>query len=164
MENAPISANNPDKIQTMESNQENAPTNVEQNVQAAQQAVQAAPETTLEPTASIEAKPKRRGRPAGAKDKAPRRLRVVELDVQVPGSSSASVLVPVQPEVVPEAQLAQEPSPEPFPEPLPEPEPLTPRRLYRETSARLVHLKQMIKSDKRQAIAEAYTKKLISLP
>ena len=73
MENAPNSATIPDTIQTNESNQENAP-NVEQSVQ---QAVQAVPEATE----SIEAQPKRRGRPAGAKDKAPRKSRVVEVDI-----------------------------------------------------------------------------------
>ena len=145
MENAPTSATIPDTIQTNESNQENAP-NVEQDVQ------QAVPEAT-EP--SIEAQPKRRGRPAVAKDRAPRKSRVVEVDI--PDTSAAPAPVPA---AVPAPAVA----PPPVVPAEPEPEPLTPRRLYRETAAHLVHLKQMIQSDKRKALAEAYTRKLITLP
>ena len=153
MENAPNSATIPDSIQTNESNQENAP-NVEPDVQQAVQAVQVV-QAVPEATESIEAQPKRRGRPAGAKDRAPRKSCVVELDI--PDTLAAPAQVPA-----PAPAPAAAPAPAPAPEP--EPEPLTPRRLYRETAAHLVHLKQMIQSDKRKALAEAYTRKLITLP
>ena len=151
MENAPKLATISDTIQTNESNQENVP-NIAPDVQTVQavqvvQSVQAVPEATE----SIEAQPKRRGRPAGAKDRAPRKSRVVEVDIPdlatpapVPASAPVPAVAPAPPE--------------------PEPEPLTPRRLYRETAAHLVHLKQMIQSDKRKALAEAYTRKLTTLP
>jgi hypothetical protein len=152
MENAPNSATIPGTIQTNESNQENAP-NIAPDVQAAQavQATQAVPEAT-----GIEAQPKRRGRPAGAKDKAPRKSRVVEVDIPDP------TFVAPAPAAVPAPAPALAPAPAPVPEP--EPEPLTPRRLYRETAAHLVHLRQTIQSDKRKAMADAYAKRLITLP
>ena len=139
------------QFRLMKKNQENAPTNVEQDVQ------QAVPEAT-EP--SIEAQPKRRGRPAGAKDRAPRKSRVIDVDIP---DTSAPAPAPA-PVPAPATAPAAAPAPAPAPVPEPEPEPLTPRRLYRETAAHLVHLKQMIQSDKRKTIAKAYTNKLITLP
>ena len=144
MENAPTSASTPDTIDTNDGSQENV-SNMEQ--------VPIEPPRELE---NLEAKPKRRGRPAGAKDKAPRKSRVVEVDVHIP-AASASTAPEYEPAPVPASV------PVPVPEPELEVEPLTPRRLYRETAAHLVHLKQMLKSDKKKVMAEAYAKKLNTL-
>ena len=64
MENTPTSATTPDTIHTNDSNQENDP--------KMEQVVPIEP-ARVEPEAKLE----RRGRPAGAKDKAPRKSRVV---------------------------------------------------------------------------------------
>ena len=40
---------------------------------------------------------------------------------------------------------------------------MTPRRMYRETATHLAHLKTLINSQKRQALGEMYTKKLMTL-
>ena len=107
------------------------------------------------------AEPKRRGRPAGAKDKHPRRQkpRVVEVDITPPPSAQPSepAPAPAKPPAQPPAQPS-EPS-----EPVPEPEPMTPRRMYRETAVHLAHLKTLINSQKRQALGEMYTKTLMTL-
>ena len=117
MDNAPNSATIPNTIQTNESNQEYAP-NVAPDVQAAQavQAVQAVPEATE----SIEGQPKRRGRPAGAKDRAPRKSRVVEVDIPDTLAAPAAAPVPA-PAPAPAPALAPAPAPAPMPEPEPEP-------------------------------------------
>ena len=40
---------------------------------------------------------------------------------------------------------------------------MTPRRMYRETAVHLAHLKTLINSQKRQALGELYTKRLMPL-
>ena len=148
MENAATTASTPDTIDTNDGSQENASKMEEVPIQP--------PKEPEKPDAKPEAQPKRRGRPAGAKDKAPRKSRVVEVDVHIPAASTLTA-----PEHIP--ALVPAPFPVPLPEPELEVEPLTPRRLYRETAAHLVHLKQMLKSDKKKVMAEAYTKKLNTL-
>ena len=102
------------------------------------------------PEAPADTQPKRRGRPAGAKDKQPRKQKpgVVEVDITPPQASQAS------------AQASAQPS---EPEPAQPSDPMTPRRMYRETATHLAHLKTLINSQKRQALGEMYTRKLITL-
>ena len=79
-------------------------------------------------------------------------------------SPSAEAVMAPAPAPAPVPAAVPAPTPAPAPAPMPEPEPSTPRRLYRETAAHLVHLRRVIQSDKRKAMAEAYTRKLITLP
>ena len=121
------------------------------------------------------AEPKRRGRPAGAKDKQPRKQkpRVVEVDITPPQASQASPQVAfnlTQPSAQPSEPVAEpapaptQPAPQPSePEPAQPSEPMTPRRMYRETAVHLAHLKTLINSQKRQALGEMYTRKLMPL-
>ena len=109
---------------------------------------------------SAAAEPKRRGRPAGAKDKQPRRQKprvVEEVDITPPPQASEPSSAPLPP------ALPSEPTPAPTQPSEPEPDPMTPRRMYRETAAHLAHLKTLIKSQRRAALGEMYTRKLTAL-
>ena len=125
-------------------------------------------EPTIAPAETAEAEPKRRGRPAGAKDKQPRKQKprvVEEVDITPPQAAQASQASaqPSEPSSapLPPAQLS-EPAPAPQPSE-PEPDPMTPRRMYRETATHLAHLKTLINSQKRQALGEMYTRKFMTL-
>ena len=106
--------------------------------------------------------PKRgRGRPAGAKDKAPR---------------ATKPRVRVEPIPEPKAKAAPKPAPAPAPTPVeerppspveerpPSPEPPSPRTLFRQTSAHLLNLRDVMNSQKRASVAERYTSRLHAWP
>ena len=118
-----------------------------------------APETqevVEEPPAPAE--PKRgRGRPAGAKDKAPRTAK--------PRVRAEPIPQPVEPK-----RAAPKPAPAPVEEPPqveerpPSPEPPSPRTLFRQTSAHLLNLRDVMNSQKRASAAERYTSRLHAWP
>ena len=149
-ENAENTATTPPVSETIQENAENS-----ERQQQHSEPIVAAAETAA-------AEPKRRGRPAGAKDKQPRKQkpRVVEVDIAPPPQASAPA--PAQPSE-PTPAPAQPSEPEPAQPSEPEPDPMTPRRMYRETATHLAHLKTLINSQKRQALGEMYTKKLMTL-
>ena len=97
-----------------------------------------------------------RGRPAGAKDRAPRttkpKVRVEPIPKQVQPEPAAHPMEPVE---------ARPPSPEPPP---PSPEPPSPRTLIRQTSAHLLNLRDVMNSQKRTSAAERYTARLHAWP
>jgi hypothetical protein len=131
-----------------------------------QQAALAAPnsETITEPETIVEEpqapqvpEPKRgRGRPAGAKDKAPRttkpkvRVEPIPQPKAKPAPAQAVVTSDVTPPVV-----EQRP---------PSPEPPSPRTLFRQTSAHLLNLRDVMNSQKRASAAERYTARLHAWP
>ena len=103
--------------------------------------------------------PKRgRGRPAGAKDKVPR--------VAKPKVRVEPIPQPVEPKAKPAPKPA--PAPERPPSPVierpPSPEPPSPRTLYRQTSARLLNLRDVMNSQKRSSAADRYTSRLHAWP
>jgi hypothetical protein len=136
------------------------------------------PETTVEePQAPQAPEPKRgRGRPAGAKDKAPR---ITKPKVRVE---------PIPQPAEPKPAKAAEPKAKPAPAqsvvsselttPVVEqrhpvadqaaccrsPEPPSPRTLFRQTSAHLLNLRDIMNSQKRASAAERYTARLHAWP
>ena len=92
--------------------------------------------------------PKRRGRPEGAKDRAPRKKKVVvvEEDIQAPQNT---------PE--PEAPV-QTPAP-----PVQTPEPDSPRTLIRNAADHILKLKSVTRMARRTHLQDEYTKRLHSL-
>ena len=113
--------------------------------------------------ASIEATPdplpkKKAGRPAGSKDKAPRRKKIVEEPIvqELPKPE------PVQPPKVepqPKAEPKAEPQPR-APPPSPEPEPLSPRTLMRESARHMLELKRLNESARKSHLQNVYTRRL----
>ena len=101
--------------------------------------------------------PKRgRGRPAGARDKAPRtkvRVEPIPAPKAAPRASQASTEPPAETHPV-EPVEARPPSPEP---PLP-------RALFRQTSAHLLNLRDVMNSQKRASVAERHTSCLHAWP
>ena len=120
-------------------------------------------EAPEEPPAAQEAapEPKRgRGRPAGSKDRAPRttkpRVRVEPIPQPAPKATPAPAPTPAP---------AREPSPPtPVEESPPSPEPPSPRTLFRQTSAHLLNLRDVMNSQKRASAAEKYATRLHAWP
>ena len=118
------------------------------------------PETKVEEPQAPEPQapePKRgRGRPAGAKDKAPRttkpkvRVEPIPQPMAKPAPAPAVDLSDITPPVV-----EQRP---------PSPEPPSPRTLFRQTSAHLLNLRDVMNSQKRASAAERYTARLHAWP
>ena len=114
----------------------------------------------IEPTQEPEppqAEPKRgRGRPAGSKDKAPRTTKPKVRAEPIPSREP------------PAPKRAPAPEPSPVPEPVeerpPTPEPPSPRTLFRQTSAHLLNLRDVMNSQKRASVAERYTSRLHAWP
>jgi hypothetical protein len=104
--------------------------------------------------------PKRKGRPAGSKDKAPRRkapaVRIEPLEVSEPPSN-------------PEPHV-DTPRPTPNPTlPVEEPEPIIqeppdPRKKLRESSLDTIHWSKQVREQKLKQCADMYTKNLIVWP
>ena len=116
------------------------------------------------PQESIEAPAPKRGRPAGSKDRAPRRkVKVEPIPAPVEEERQQAALAaqpPPQPVAKPKVapqRVAREPRP-------PSPEPPSPRTLYRQTSAHLLNLRDMMHSQKRAAAVERYTSNLHTWP
>ena len=125
---------------------------------------------TIPPTIaqeSIEAPAPKRGRPAGSKDRAPRRkVKVEPISAPVEEERQQAALAappptpPPQPTAKPKVapqRVAREPRP-------PSPEPPSPRTLYRETSAHLLNLRDMMNTQKRASAVERYTSRLHAWP
>jgi len=104
--------------------------------------------------------PKRgRGRPAGSKDKAPR-VKVREEPIPQPEPKPA----PVQSAPAPVQAVDLPDKSPPVVERPPSPEPPSPRTLFRQTSAHLVNLREVMNSQKRASTAEKYTSRLHAWP
>jgi hypothetical protein len=129
---------------------------VEKSEPASEQVIEKAEPTSQlsEPIVEKPAKNKG-GRPAGSKDKAPRRKKIIEVPVvkEVPKPE------PVQPEPKAEPKPKAEPQPEPKPS-NPEPEPLTPRTLLRESARHMLELKRLNETARKDHLKNAYTRGL----
>jgi hypothetical protein len=133
-----------------------------------------APPAIEEPSAQEpeppQVEPKRgRGRPAGSKDKAPRttkpKVRVEPIPSREPPAPKRAPAPAPEPSPVPEPAQSvvssQLPTPEQRP---PSPEPPSPRTLFRQTSAHLLNLRDIMNSQKRASVAERYTSRLHAWP
>ena len=121
-----------------------------------------APPVIEEPPAvqEITPEPKRgRGRPAGSKDRAPRTAKPrVRVEPIPPKPTPSPAPAPVQ------VSQAPERPPSPVEERPPSPEPPSPRTLFRQTSAHLLNLRDVMNSQKRASTAERYTSRLRAWP
>ena len=117
---------------------------------------EAAPEAEQAPQATEPVpEPKRgRGRPAGAKDRAPRAKPKVRVESIPTAPAPASAQAADLPGRAPPVVEARPPSPEPP----------SPRTLYRQTSAHLLNLRDVMNSQKRVSAAEKYASRLHALP
>ena len=116
---------------------ENAPENVENEPVQAEDPVQAE-----EP----QPEPKKRGRPPGAKDRAPRKkIKIVAEPLAPPEEPAPSE--PSQP-----SQLEQAPEPVP--------EPPSPRTLHRQAAELILHLNNQRSEARRAQMRDMYTKNL----
>ena len=113
---------------------ENAPENVENEPE---EPVQAEPQ------------PKKRGRPAGAKDRAPRRKIKIVAEPLAP---------PEEPEPSEPSQPSQPSQLEQAPEPVPEPP--SPRTLHRQAAELILHLNNQRSEARRAQMRDMYTKNL----
>ena len=118
-------------------------------------------EETIPDNPAIEAPtPKKRGRPKGAADKAPRKKKITI--VEEPVIRRAPETAQSSHEAPPTARQA-EPAPAPVPAPAPpthEPEPPSPRTTLREASQHILQLQRLKDTTRKAYLAEAYTKKL----
>ena len=107
----------------------------------------------------------KRGRPAGSKDRAPRRkVNVEPIPVPVEEERQQAALDAPPPTPPPVAKPKAAPTPqrvvrESRP---PSPEPPSPRTLYRETSAHLATLRDLMHDQRLAKVADRYTSKLHS--
>ena len=132
---------------------ENATTIVENSTTTPEKSETILPKNTQE---SIEAPAPKRGRPAGSKDRAPRRKVKIE-PIPAPVEEEQPPPQPAaKPKIAPQ-RVAREPRP-------PSPEPPSPRTLYRETSAHLLNLRDTMNSQKRASAVERYTSRLHAWP
>ena len=103
---------------------------------------------------------KKRGRPAGSKDKAPRKKKVVVVEEDVsekPPELEQSTHIDVKPS---KATKAPKTSRKEKPEPEPEPEPLSPNTVIREVSQHILKLKSISAQARKDHIYQTYTAKL----
>jgi hypothetical protein len=112
--------------------------------------------------------PKRKGRPNGAKDRAPRtrrpavQVRVeplvqaenVDNQMKPPGAAQAACLPTEQPRV-PTMPTTEEPPPPPPP---------SPRSMLRETARHMTTLRQMVDNERRVKVHEEFSSKLLTWP
>ena len=114
----------------------------------------------------VEPAPKKKGgRPAGAKDKAPRKKKITIVEEPLE--------VEPEPEPEPVAKEAPKPKVKPAPKALPrldvsfeapvEEEPPTPRTIMRTASMNILQLHRLTERARKTHLGEAYTKKLHSL-
>ena len=124
-----------------------------------------------EPQAAVEEPPKRgRGRPAGSKDKGPRSTKPKVRVEPIPQPKAKAAPAPAQASTAPAPQAhpvepveARPPSPSQT-SLLADAEPPSPRSLYRQTSAQLLNLRDVMNSQKRASAAERYTARLQAWP
>ena len=127
------------------------------------QAPEEQPLADAPPQPAADDPPKRgRGRPAGAKDKAPRVIKP-KVRVEPIPQPEAKATPKARPAQAPAAAdpVAEQSAVEARP---PSPEPLSPRTLYRQTSAHLLNLRDVMNSQKRASAAERYTSRLQAWP
>ena len=120
-----------------------------------------ATEAAAEPPPAVEPAPKKRGRPKGAADKAPRKKRIAIV--------AEPIAAPVQEQVPPapapakkvraaaKADAKAAPTPEEPSEPSPPP---TPRTILRAASQHILELQTLKANARKNHLSEAYTKKL----
>jgi hypothetical protein len=129
--------------ETTETNQEKEekPKQAPETVPDPEAAPEATPETNPDPENPA---PKRRGRPEGAKDRAPRKKKVVVVEEHIlePENAASAPVTPPDPPV-------QEPD--------------SPRTLIREAADHILRLKNVTKMARKAHLQEAYTKRLHSL-
>jgi hypothetical protein len=103
---------------------------------------------------SVEPDPKKRGRPSGAKDREPRRKKLIIVEEPVSEPKQTAV-IPEKP--TPSAAPA---APQPV---VSEREELSPRTLIREASRRIVELKRMEANTRRSRVHDVYSRNLHTL-
>ena len=118
------------------------------------------PESSSQPAEPVVEKPSKNkgGRPAGSKDKAPRRKKIVEEPI-VQELPKPEPVQPPKAEPQPKAEPKAEPQPR-APPPSPEPEPLTPRTLIRESARHMLELKRLNESARKSHLQNVYTRRL----
>ena len=134
--------------------QENSETNPENTTgpQESEAEPPLPPSTDPEPEPPKQPEPKRRGRPEGAKDRAPRKKKVVTIveedapkqNTPEPEAAAAPVQTPAPPVQAPE-------------------EPDTPRTLIRNAADHILKLKNVTKMARKAHLQDEYTKRLHSL-
>jgi len=139
------------------------PTVSEKSTSGASRAEPAHEEASAPPTVSEpQAEPKKRGRPAGAKDRAPRRkkIAIVEEPLQPePAPPVAKAPAPAAPRALPRLDVEFEPAPE---EPRPPPPP-SPRTVLREASRHILELKRLETSARKSHLFDMYSRGLHTL-
>ena len=147
------------------------PENTVKEPENAENAAEKAPENAPENAPEIEAaNSKRRGRPAGSKDKAPRKKKIVVVEAEV---SEPAVPPEEEPKPPPKktpkptpkkAQSSAEPEEQPSAQPSAQPseqlEPLSPNTIVREASRHILKLKSISAQARRDHIFQTYTAKL----
>ena len=105
----------------------------------------------------VAAEPKKRGRPSGAKDRAPRKKKVTVVEEPLPAP-------PPAPQVQePEPPKAMKPAPKAAPKVSLEPpveEPPSPRTVMRSASMNILQLRELTERTRRLHLQETFTKKL----
>jgi hypothetical protein len=145
--------------------EETIPENSENTQQVEDPPVQESPQETPQSEAPQEpvepATEKRgRGRPAGAKDKAPRvrKPRIVEQPLEPESVPAPVVEAPATPAPKPKVQRVQQAPP---PEQM-VPEPPSPRSQQREAARLIFHLQHQKNESRRATLRDMYTKDLLS--
>jgi len=105
----------------------------------------------------VAAEPKKRGRPSGAKDRAPRKKKVTVVEEPLPAPP------PAQQVQEPETPKATKPTPKAAPKVSLEPpveEPPSPRTVMRSASMNILQLRELTERTRRLHLQETFTKKL----
>ena len=114
------------------------------------------PESTSQKSELADEKPPKNkgGRPAGSKDKAPRRKKIVEEPI-VKESPKPEPAQPPKAEQQPKAEPQKETQPS-----SPEPEPLTPRSLLKVSANHMLEAKRLAASARKAHLGSAYSSRL----
>ena len=102
---------------------------------------------------------KKAGRPAGSKDKAPRRKKIVEEPIVKEPPKPEPAQPPPKAEPQAKAQPKAEPQPEAKPAD-PTPEPMSPSTLIRESARHMLELKRLNDSARKAHLQSVYTRRL----
>ena len=131
-------------------------------------------ENAPENAAEIEAaNSKRRGRPAGSKDKAPRKKKIVVVEAEVseppvppeeepkpPSKASPKTPKPPSKKAASSVEPEEQSSAQPSAQPSEQVEPLSPNTIVREASRHILKLKSISAQARRDHIYQTYTAKL----